>query len=533
MQPTIYRAASVITLDGPDTEAFATAGERVLATGTLRELREQFPRAEVVDFGAATVVPGFNDAHAHPGLSSMGSVYVEMSPSLRPTVQDVRAALAERVAQTPPGQWVVACDFDPRQTAAGETVDRELLDAISTAHPILIIHKSYHSATVNSAALAAAGYDTGSPDPTGGELVRDGAGHLTGLVHERALFDGFLGFGGHPQLTPIDDLESRLVALRRVLRGMNAAGITSVCDALTHPPEWRLFTAARDRGMLTTRMGMLVWHDHVDMLARLGISSGFGDEWLRLSGVKLMFDGALTGGTCLCSQPYVGPDGSTTGIQVLTDAELDDVVTRVHTSGNRLGVHTNGDAGIARVLQAIEDAQARYPLATRHRLEHCSLVDATLIERMRAAGVTAVPFGAMIGYLGDRLIDLYGMERAARACAHGALRAAGVTVAGSSDYSVGPYEPLLALRSMVTRRTPKGVVLGAQQQVTARQALEIYTVGSAAACGEEAIKGRLAPGFLADFTVLAQNPLEVPAEELADIAIAATWVGGRPVWTAE
>ncbi|MQA04810.1 MAG: amidohydrolase family protein [Streptosporangiales bacterium] len=529
---TIYRAANVITLDGADTEAFATANGRVLATGLLAELRAQLPAAEVVDLGAATVIPGFNDAHAHPGMCAVGSVYVGLNPADTPTADAVRTALAERAARTPAGEWVVGHDFDAKRTEGGQGIDRAFLDAVSSDHPILLIHKSYHSASANSPALAAAGYGEQSPDPVGGELVRDGAGNLTGLLHERAWFEGFMGFGGRTRLIPLDDLDGRVQALSTMLAGMNAAGITSVCDALTHPPEWRLFTAARERGALTARIGMLVWYDHIDTLAGLGLHAGFGDEWLRLTGVKMMFDGALTTGTCFCSEPYAGPDGPTTGLQVLTDAELDDTVDRVHSSGNRLAIHTNGDAGIDRVLRAIEAAQARDPRPTRHRIEHCSLVDDAIIARLAAAGVAAVPFGAMIGYLGDRLIDLYGEDRARRACAHGSLLAAGVPVGGSSDYTVGPYEPLLAMRSMVTRRTPGGVVLGPEQRLTARQALGVYTTGSAAASGEEQVKGKLAPGYLADFAVLAENPLEADPETLPDIPVLSTWIGGEQVWSA-
>ncbi|GAB3490502.1 amidohydrolase [Nocardiopsis coralliicola] len=528
MTATLYRAGTVVTLDGPDTEAFAVANGRILAAGDLAGLRAELPAARVVDFGPATVVPGFNDAHAHPGMCSTGSVYADLSPGAVASADDVRAVLAERARRTPPGAWVVGHDFDPRRTAGG--VDRELLDAAGGGRPVLVIHKSYHSATASSAALAAAGYTGGSPDPVGGTLVRDGAGRLTGLVHERAWFEGFMGFGGRAKLVPDDTLDARIGALQEMLSGMNAAGITSVCDALTHPADWRMFAAARDRGALSARIGMLVWHDHAELLDRLGIGAGFGDAMLRLVGVKLMFDGALTGGTCLCSAPYTGPDGATTGIQVLTGEELDGIVHRVHASGNRLAVHTNGDAGIARVLDAIEAAQAASPGRVRHRLEHCSLVDGGLVRRIAAAGVAAVPFGAMVGYLGDRLVDLYGPERAARACAHGSLTAAGITVAGSSDYTVGPYEPLLALQSMVTRRAPSGAVLGPGERLPPRRALEVYTAGSAAACGEDRLKGRLAPGMLADFAVLADNPLTADPDGLSGIGVESTWVGGECVW---
>lgn len=528
----IVRARRIVTVAPEKPEAMALLGEHVAAVGDAADLRARFPGADEVDFGSSVVVPGFNDAHAHPGLLAEGGLYVDLAPGRTGDAAQVRAALAERAAHTPAGQWVVGHNFDASRTADGASVDRALLDKASTQHPILVIHYSYHAAVANSAALTAAGYAQDSPDPTGGELVRDAAGQLTGVVDERAFTEGYLGHGGREGLLPRAGADARVESLRALLGRFNAAGVTSVCDALVHPAHWEVYQAARERGALTARVGMLLWYEFFDPVPQLGLASGFGDDRLRFAGVKMMADGAVSGGTCRCSEPYRGRAGPTTGIQVMTDAELNAAVHRVHRAGSSVAVHANGDLAIAKALDAVESAQAEVPPRPGqvHRIEHCSTVDEEAIARIARAGVAAVPFGAFIQYHSHNLLAHYGRDRAQRLLPHRSLSAAGVAVGGSSDYPCGPLEPLTALESMATRRAHDGTVLGADQRLSAAEALEVYTAGSARVCGEHRRKGRLAPGFLADFAVLAEDPLTVPASELHAIEVEQTWVGGARVW---
>ncbi|WP_418062509.1 amidohydrolase [Pimelobacter simplex] len=524
---TVVRADTVHPLDGTAPEAFAVLGETVVATGGWDDLHARFPGAEAVDLGAVTVVPGLNDAHAHPSLLADGGRYVDLGPATTPTSDDVRAALAARAATTLPGGWVVGHNYDPALTT-GAPVDRDLLDSVSTEHPVLVIHYSYHTAAAGSLALSAAGYHDGDPDPAGGELGRDGAGRLDGVLQERAWAEGYLGHGGRAPLVPLPGPGDRIDSLARMLTRMNAAGLTSVCDAMVHPADWRLYQEAHAAGRLTARVGMLLWYEFFEHAAELGLGSGLGDPWLRFSGVKMMTDGASSGGTCLCSTA-----GGDRGIQVMADDEIAAAVETVHRAGSTLAVHANGDLAIGKVLDAIEDVRRRYPRTLRHRIEHCTMTDPATAARLRAADVVPVPFGAFPHHHGARFVEHYGPEVAADMCPHRTFLDAGIPVPGSSDYPCGPLEPLLALQSMTTRRVQDGTVLGADQRVTALEALTAYTVGSAYASGEEAVKGRLTPGQLADFVVLDADPLATDPEDLAAIAVRSTWVGGRRVWSAE
>jgi predicted amidohydrolase YtcJ len=219
------------------------------------------------------------------------------------------------------------------------------------------------------------------------------------------------------------------------------------------------------------------------------------------------------------------------GMPVVSREELYELASRVHGSGLRLAVHANGDRAISLLLDAVDQAREQHPeVRTRHRIEHCSVVDAGLVERIARLDMITVPFAGYVSFHGDALLEAYGEERLGRMFAHRQLLDAGVTVAGSSDYPCGPYEPLFGVQSCATRRTRDGLVLGQGQRITTAEALALFGTGAATAAGEEGSKGRLAPGFLADLVVLAEDPLEVSPDEISDIPVLQTWVGGAPAW---
>ena len=531
---TIFRAARIVTLAGPDdhaspeAQAMATAGEHVVGVGDLPDLRERFPTAEVVDLDGALVVPGLNDAHCHPSVTAAGRLHVDLSPGAVEDAADVARVLAERARATPPGTWVVGAGYVP--SGSGPRVDRAALDAVSTEHPVAVVLTHLHTAVANTRALAEAGVDEDTDDPLGGRLGRDAAGRLDGWLYELAFLDPYFA---RPPWIGEPDTEAALGALAAENRRLHSLGLTSYCDAIVSPSSWRLYQLARARDQLTPRVGTLLWAPYAGLARELGLTAGVGDQRLRHVGIKMMYDGALSGGTCFCTLPYPAPDGDEHGMRLADPDAFRELVRTVHGSGGRVCVHANGDAAITAVLDAIEAVQAEMPspTAVRHRIEHCSMTDPATVRRLAAARVVAVPFGQFIHHHGDRLIDIYGRERAARLLAHRSLLDAGVTVAGSSDHPAGPVDPMLALQSLTTRTTATGQVLGVDERIDARQALAVYTVGSAHATGEATLKGRLVPGLLADFTVLGRDILTVDPATIAETTVRSTWVGARCVWS--
>ena len=528
---TLFRARQIITLVGDQTvEALAVTGEHVTALGGWTDLVERFPEAEQVDLGDGVLVPGFNDAHMHPSQAAEDLLHTDVSSSVVHANADVQARLRAAAAALAPDAWVRASRYDDGKMAEGETLTRWDLDAAVPDRPVIVVHVAGHWAIVNSRALALAGLDDHSQPPPGGAYGRDGSGHLNGILYERALF-AFANpsIAGQAPLIPPTSIEDRLIGLQRALEQFHAAGLTSLGDAAVGPDDVALYALAERRGLLSARLNLLLVYPHFDLVHRLGLLSGFGSARLRFNGIKAFVDGAIGGRTCLLDEPFEGTQDH--GMQTISTPELAELVRTVHSAGWRLGVHANGDRAIRLLLDQFEQAAAADPRPDlHHRIEHCSVIDADIVARMRALGAIAVPFGSYVHYHGVNLARWYGAKRLERMFAHRAFLDAGVAVAGASDYPCGPFEPLLAMQSCVTRTGWDGALLGPSQCISVRQALELYTTGAAYASGEQDRKGRLAPGHLADFAVLAHSPFEVDPARLAAIPVRATYVGGTHVW---
>jgi len=531
-RPTVFRADRVYVSSSEVTEAFAVGDGFIIATGGYAQLCARFPDAERVDFGRSTIVPGFNDAHMHLAMAAEDVLHLDLSTAHVRSLAVLLERIRAETAAVPAGAWIRGSRYDDGKMSERRVLTRADLDAVAPDHPVLVLHVAAHWGVVNSRALALAGIDESTPEPPGGRFGRDAAGRLNGIMFEQAIFDfanPAVARGGRTY-APESSFDDRLRGLARAQQMFHAAGITSIGDAMVGPSELALFQAARERGLLTLRVNALMTVDHYDEMQRLVLDTAFGDTRLRIGGVKAFVDGAIGGRTCLLEHAFEGrPDDF--GMQTTPTDELHEIVRRVHGDGNRLCVHANGDRAIALLLDGFERAYDEKPLPTRHRIEHCSLVNESILARMRALGAIATPFAGYAGYHGGNLVEWYGSERVNRMFAHRWFLDAGVLVAGSSDYPCGPYEPLYGMQSCITRRGDDGVVVGAEQRITAREALDLYTIHAADAAGEATYKGRLAPRFLADFVVLEEDPLQADPTRLAAIAVEATYVGGAPVWT--
>ena len=525
----VFTAPRIATLDGPDVEALAVLGGRVLGRGSREGARARYPDAHLVELDG-TVLPGFHDAHVHLGITSEDLLHLDLSPTSVPTHADLLARVGAESRRTTGGGWVRGSRYDDAKTSGSQRLTRWQLDEVTGDVPAIVVHVACHWGVANSAALALAGIDDDTEPPPGGDLGRDGTGRPDGRLLEQALFDvanpavSTTGTSVAPASSP----EDRLRGLARAVEQWHAAGLTSICDAMVGPDELALFSDAFAAGVLTLRTGMLVVAPHYDLVHRLGLRSGLGDEWLRVVGVKAFVDGAIGGRTCLVDEPHL--DGGH-GIQTTSTEELREIVRRVHGDGNQLAVHANGDRAIRLLLDLLEEAATADPRpGLRHRIEHCSLVDADLVARIAALRAVAVPFGSYPLFHGGALVEWYGEDRVGRMFAHRDLLDAGVTVAGSSDYPCGPVEPLLAIQSCVTRTGFDGRPVGARQRISVEEALALYTTGSAAATGESHLKGTLSPGKLADLVELDDDPRAVDPASIGRIGVCSTWVGGEQVW---
>ena len=515
---------NVLTQDDaqPTAEAFAIRNERFVAVGSNVDVRHlASPNTTVIDAAGATVVPGFIDAHSHPsgaGLNELRNVNTNLGSIAR-----IQAALRERAAATPPGEWIVGFMYDDTKQEEGRPLNLQDLDAVSTEHPIVVGHRGGHTAVYNSKAFEVSGITRETRDPFGGHFYRDDEGRFTGKVAERARAYFDVPSGSTP--------EERAEGVGVICRKMNASGLTSVHQAGTSRGDYAAYQDARAAGDLSLRMNLMARGGTFPALLAAGIRTGYGDEWLRIGPVKYAADGSASERTMAMSTPYAGrPDDF--GILTMTQEEIQDVVEQAHRGGWQVAIHANGDVTIDMVLNAYERMAREYPRPdTRHRLEHCSLVNPDLLRRIAEGGYVPAPFYTYAHYHGEKWIE-YGEEKMEWMFAHRSFLDHGIMVAPASDHSPGPYEPLMALQSMVTRKDFSGRVWGPSQRITLDQALKVCTMHGAYASHEEHLKGSITADKLGDFVILAESPYDVDPDRIKEIEIVRTVVGGRTVYEA-
>ena len=527
-QPLIVTANQVITMADDAASAFAVSDGRITSTGQLQALRERHPAAEVVDFGQAVVAPGFHDAHLHLASTADQFLQVDLSyPSVQ-SLAEVTRRIRDRTFSTPAGGWIIGSRFDDGKMSEARALTRFDLDEVAPDHPVLVRQVAGHWGVANSRALALGGVADDSQAPDGGAYGRDGGGRLNGILYERALVD----FARSPEsggrgVVPANSLEDRLAGLARASTMFAAAGLTSVCDASTGSEDISLFEAGHERGLLNIRVSMLVRHASYDAVRRQ--DHWFDGEFLRMTGVKAVLDGAIGGRTCLLEQPFEGT-ADDHGIQAMSTRELRDLIVQLAEDGRRPCVHANGDRAISLLLDQLEAVGVQQWPRLRPRVEHCSVVTDDILTRLKKLGAVTTPFASYVHYHGNNLRKWYGEERLRRMFAHRSFLDWGVPVAAASDYGCGPFEPLLGMQSCVTRGAWDGGTLGENQRISAQEALALYTTGAAYATGEAHVKGKLAPGYYADFVVLGDNPLTVEPERLSQIPVLATYVAGERVY---
>ncbi|MBS0394778.1 MAG: amidohydrolase [Proteobacteria bacterium] len=523
--------ANVLTMDDaqPRAEAFAVRDGRFVAVGRSADVRALATRrTAVVDAAGLTVTPGFIDAHCHPG--EVEELY-DVNADLR-SVREIQDALRARARATPPGVWIRAFKFDDTKLADGRTLSRRDLDEAVPDHPVRVDHRGGHTSWFNSEAFRLAGITRSTPDPHDGRYYRDADGELQGEVAENAR-DAFERVGLREQFTPAEERERARKAMAHMSRLLTAAGLTTVHDAFASSDKIRAYQDAYAAGELLHRAYILVGGVGPDApypkLRDAGVYTGLGNEHVRIGPVKFVADGSASERTMRMSTPFVDRPGDY-GILTMDQAQIHAAVEDAHRHGWQVGIHANGDVAIDMVLNAYERVQREWPHPDRrHRIEHCSLVNADLVRRIRDSGSIPTPFWTYVYYHGEKW-RAYGEEKMRSMFAHRWFLDAGIRVPGASDYSPGPFDPMMALQSLVTRRDYAGRVWGANQRVSVAEALRIGTLHGAYASYEEHVKGSITAGKYADFVVLEQDPHVVDPDRLKDIRVLRTVVGGRTAY---
>lgn len=534
---TIWLNGTIVTMEGDQTaQAVAVLDDNIVAVGTDAEVGPLAgSQTRVVDLQGRTMTPGFYAAHDHfPGSGRVAVTQVDLnSPPIGAieNMDELVAALGDRARDLPEGQWISGRGYDDTLLVEQRHPTRADLDRASTTHPIYISHTSGHLGVANSLALELAGITRNTPNPEGGVVRKDpDTGEPDGVFEE----SGGMVSRLVPPPTPDQTMESYRVAVQDYVED----GVTTAVIAGGGRGTLAGLQRARDAGILTFRI--------ITMMSRAspgqptaaetgGIISGFGDTHLKVGAIKIIQDGSNQGYTGYFTEPYHTPFKGDPDYRGYPRRSRDDLVTMVkelHEAGYQIAIHANGDAAIDDVLYAFREAQREFPRRdARHRIEHCQMVRRDQLDAIAELNLSPSFFVGHVYYWGDRHRDIFmGPDRAAGISALRSAIDRGIRFTVHDDTPVTPVNPLQLVWVGVNRLTKSNQVLGPDERITPLEALRAVTIDAAWQNFEEDIKGSIAPGKLADFVVLSDNPLTVNPTEIRDITVLETIVGGKTVY---
>jgi predicted amidohydrolase YtcJ len=510
----------------PGAQAVAIVRNRIAAVGNDVQVKSLLaPGGEAVDLGGRTAVPGLTDAHIHFVGYALRLMRINLSGivSRAETVQRV----AERAQTARPGEWLLGGGWDRNLWEDPSFPTKEDLDSAAPHNPVALSSKDGHSLWVSSLALAGAGITAETPSPPGGEIERQPrTGEPTGILKENA--EGLV-----KRVIEKPSLKAIQTALKTAMVNAHQAGLTGIHDC----EDERAFAAFQElsnKNELGLRVLMHIPAKNLDDAIGLGLRTGFGNEQLRVGGVKMFADGALGSRTAAMLAPYED-EPLNLGIVVTSKEELRELVSKASRAGISAAIHAIGDRANRDVLDILEESrQLGEGSDLRHRIEHVQLLHPADVPRLAKLGIVASmqPIHATSDM--DMVKRHWGEERGQGAYAWRSLLDAGTGLAFGSDCPVETLDPLVGIHAAVTRRRADGSPgpegWHPEQRITVEDAVQAYTMGAAYASGEEREKGSITPGKLADLVVLSQDIFAVPAMSILETKVEATILNGKFVY---
>lgn len=517
------------TEDSPEVEALAVVQNRILKTGSNKEIKKLAgPGTRVLDLQGRLVLPGFIDAHTHflNGGLALRSVQLRECRSREEFV----SRIAAKARELPAGSWILNGDWDHQQFSPPVLPTRDWIDAVTPDHPVCVNRFDGHMVLVNSLALKLAGINKNTVSPPGGEIVRDPkTGEPTGILKDAAADLVYA-------VIPPPSLEEKKDAVRIALKEAAANGVTSVHD-MSEAASFEVYQELLAAGELTARLYVYLQIPEIESFLRLRIKSGFGHPFLRLAGLKGFVDGSLGSATALFFEPY-SDNPQAYGLlasHMFPEGIMEQRLRQADRAGLQVAIHAIGDRANAILLDLMEKIWAENgPRDRRWRIEHCQHLRKTDIERFGKLGLVASvqPYHAIDdGCWAEKKI---GPERARTTYAFKSLQKAGAVLVFGSDWTVAPLNPLAGIYAAVTRRTldgrnPEGWI--PEEKVTLEEAIRSYTIRAAYAEFSEKEKGSLEPGKLADLVVIDRDLFRLRPEEITQARVALTMVDGRVVYS--
>lgn len=523
----LFFNGNIITVDSTTSkpEAVFIKGSRIYFTGTLQDARKLTDASTItINLKGRTLIPGFNDNHTH--TLAAGSFYSE-AILWNKTCEEIAVIISREAKTKKPGELISGNSWDYTTCPKPH---KSLLDKAAPNNPVFLTQYSGHAAWVNSRMLEEMGIDKNTPDPKGGQIVRDDKGEPTGILRDTAMGTSEYGKFIKQILSP--SLHKKLIT--KALTLYKEAGITSVQDNTWEPFTVRLLKKYRNSQELSTRFTCWPMGNSPLYYAFTWFASfDKNDYWVRKGLVKYFADGAFSTRTAWLSQEYADEPGNF-GSPRYTTQELETIVMEAAKEKQQITFHAIGDRAVTEVLNAVEKAQAVYPWTNtlRFRIEHIQIINPNDIQRMKNLGIVACvqPFTLCNPKKDETLL---GKARAKKAYMFYSIYKAGIPVAFGSDIPAEvDYQPLLGIYYAVTRKSKDGTMgpLNKDECFSPYEALYCYTMGSAYAEFMENEKGSITKGKLADFVVLSDNLLTVPVHTIKDIKVLMTITGGRIVY---
>jgi predicted amidohydrolase YtcJ len=529
---TVLINGKIITVDKNDSivKAVAILENKFVAVGETSDIKNYIgPKTKIIDLKGKTVMPGIVDSHTHPSNISFKFMEIDCrSPPIK-SITEILEKIKNKADKVNSGKWIRGVAFNDSKLIEKRHITRWELDSVAPGNPVFIVSDTGHQSLANSMALEIAGISKDTPDPPGGKIERDKGGIPTGLLYENA--NGLVR--QHIPEYTIEELKS---GYKMTVDQLVMWGITSTHNASGRKNGIRAYKQLLDDGTKKVRMSLMMsvtqetFGDVLDGLILGGITSGFGDNWLKIMSVKIMGDGSGAGGTCCVYEPQNrGPRNH--GIWMTSPKEIENLTLKAHNAGLRVSIHSIGDKGIDVALDAIEKAQINNPIKDiRHRIEHNSLCTLVQLNRIKKLGVTpSSSIGYMYG-LGDQYLENFGLARSRWLHPHKTMRELEIIAGGNSDCPVTYYSPFIQIYVAVTRKTSSGIVVGPEEAINIMDAIRIYTWNGAYLSKDEDILGSIEPGKLADLIVLDKDILTIDIENIKEIQVLMTIVDGKIVY---
>ena len=472
--------------------------------------------AQLVDASGKTVIPGLIDAHMHffgMGIRMIRRVDLSDTRSVREALEKVK----QKVAETRKGEWVLGGGWDESKWIERRYLTKYDLDPFSEDNPVLLSRVCGHLVTLNSKALEIANITEDTPNPPGGQIDKGEVGEPTGVLRDA----GQLVW----PLVPPPTEETALEGLRMACDLAIRLGCTGIHEAGMDAFGLRAYQTIAEQGFLKVRAYIMWRGGQASSMEALGLQTGFGNEMLRLGSAKLLIDGSLGARTAALFEPYED-DPSTKGLTMMSADELNEKVKAVHRQGSQVAIHAIGDYGIELAINSIEEAIRDSPRKDhRHRIEHCEILTSTQIERIRQLGIVASMQPNFVGEWSwpEGLYETrLGRRRLRQNNPYRFLLDEGVHVAFGSDGM--PFNPIYGIWSAVSHPIR-------ESRITLEEAVKCYTLDAAFASFEEDIKGSIESGKLADITILEEDLTEIPSDEIKDVSVHMTIVGGKILYS--